>query len=276
MKIETGSPSTWLQDRASQLRAGLGRQLVPTLLNRFGVAPAPRSRFLVGQRSLLLSSLDITHVIDVGANVGQYATELRRAGFAGLIDSFEPGHEPRATLRAAARKDPRWRVHGVALGETAGAAQLMTWAGPSNAAASLRTPTSGLRSILGEPVTEQVEVTTLDQWLSTTDCNLRRTLLKIDVQGFEAQVLAGSTHAMERLAAIEMELPLQQMYEEQSTMAEILNAMDAAGYAPATIMTERFHSGWLGAVDVDAIFVRKELSPLQRERVLPGATAVGF
>src|SRR5512132_480081 len=50
-------------------------------------------------------------VLDVGANVGQYGTELRHAGYRGRLLSFEPVPAPAARRRQAAAGDPEWTVH---------------------------------------------------------------------------------------------------------------------------------------------------------------------
>ena len=61
-------------------------------------------------------------VVDVGANVGQYAQRLRVAGWAGPILSIEPIPEVHALLRAQAAADPAWEVAPpFAAGATAGA-----------------------------------------------------------------------------------------------------------------------------------------------------------
>src|SRR5690242_20492587 len=62
----------------------------------------------------------ITHhridtVIDVGANTGQYASALRKAGYTGRIISFEPLSEAYAELEKKSRPDPKWRVFQTAI-----------------------------------------------------------------------------------------------------------------------------------------------------------------
>ena len=65
-------------------------------------------------RARLLASERIDLLLDVGANEGQYALRMRRAGFQGRIVSFEPLSDAFAALerRAAATRAGRlagWR-----------------------------------------------------------------------------------------------------------------------------------------------------------------------
>jgi hypothetical protein len=64
------------------MRAFFRDRINPLLLRRSGVAPAPRTRWLMGQRAWLLRELEIDTILDVGANVGQYGHEVRSNGFA--------------------------------------------------------------------------------------------------------------------------------------------------------------------------------------------------
>eukprot|EP01037_Dinobryon_pediforme_P025435 gene25435-27589_t len=58
----------------------------------------------------LLREQGITHVIDVGANVGQFAQKLRYAGYRGAILSVEPVSSVHDQLRAHAARDATWSV----------------------------------------------------------------------------------------------------------------------------------------------------------------------
>ena len=59
---------------------------------------------------LLLAGRQADLVLDVGANTGQWAQELRRAGYAGDMISFEPLSSAHEQLARNARHDPRWTV----------------------------------------------------------------------------------------------------------------------------------------------------------------------
>jgi hypothetical protein len=67
-----------------------------------------------------LHSTRTTHVLDVGANEGQFATLLRSLGFDGRIVSFEPVAESFRILERHASGDSRWTVHNFALGDEEG------------------------------------------------------------------------------------------------------------------------------------------------------------
>src|SRR4051794_15879966 len=78
-------------------------------VRRLPTAPAQKRRALMERHNVDL-------VIDVGANVGQYATRLRQAGYSGRIVSFEPLPDAFADLARAAADDPLWDVRNAALG----------------------------------------------------------------------------------------------------------------------------------------------------------------
>lgn len=76
---------------------------------RLGLSLPGRSLEAFSEYALLrdvVRDLGINVVLDVGANVGQFAHALRGIGFAGRIISFEPVGRDFAVLRMRMRKDP--------------------------------------------------------------------------------------------------------------------------------------------------------------------------
>lgn len=247
------------------VRAFIKAEAVPRLLRRFHIAPAPASGFLSGQRMILMNATGITHVIDVGANIGHFVKEIRLGGFAGRCSSFEPGGEAFLKLREAAAGDPTWDVYEVALSDTTGTRPLYNWTSEGSEAASLRPPVEGVKKMLGEPQTETVETVTLESWLEQhPDVNLARALLKIDVQGSEMNVLLGAGTKLREFPLVQIEAALSEWYRGAADLPDILTFMSNSGFRAASVMTERFHRGWLGAADVDVLFLRQDLSRVPR------------
>ena len=60
--------------------------------------------------------------LDVGANEGQFASQLRGGGFRGKIISFEPLSAAFAALRRKCDRDADWSCHKLAIGDTDGEA----------------------------------------------------------------------------------------------------------------------------------------------------------
>ena len=58
----------------------------------------------------------------------------------------------------------------------------------------------------------------------------RRTLLKIDTQGFEAMVLDGAGERCSEFAAIQLELSYVPLYEGQALAGTLIDRMTAAGF----------------------------------------------
>ena len=67
-----------------------------------------------------LISRRIDTVLDVGANIGQFAQRIRSHGYDGRIISFEPVSSVYETLINAARSDPLWETRQLALGDCSG------------------------------------------------------------------------------------------------------------------------------------------------------------
>src|SRR4051812_5942223 len=186
------------------------RLLAASLFGRVGLDVAPTYHSLADHRARVLTVHGIGRVIDVGANVGQYASGLRRAGYSGEIVSFEANPAAAGELRSAADGDPRWRAESVALG--AGNGELELHVTVDSLSTSLLDPSAAdVYGFMTEtPQTLTVEVRPLDAFALTADGVA--TLLKRDVQGYELEVLKGAADTLARVAAVECELSLVPLY----------------------------------------------------------------
>lgn len=242
-------------------------QPVRNLLNRVGIDvyryPMLKDPFHVRQQTL--AYLGITLVLDVGANIGDYAAGLFGHGYEGRIVSFEPVDTMHSQLSARVSKNPRWSCRKLALGERDGIAEI-------NVAETMSSLLSKSKDASAEvdfcfSSKEKIEIASLDTLAPSLFKADDRVWLKMDVQGYEKAVLQGAVRALPRISAIEAELSFLPYYSGQPLFQEVVALLDAAGFQlwwlnPAA--PER-RSGRI--VEADGTFVRKDLA------VSPAATA---
>jgi FkbM family methyltransferase len=235
------------------------RRSIKTILRRFGydiVKYSPANSPRVRRRSLL-DSLRVTVVLDVGANVGQFGSELREDGYRGRIASFEPLHAAFRTL--AARADEQWECFEIAIGANDGEATLNvaedTWS------SSLRHPNP--RLVAAAPAaatvrTETVAVRTLDTLSDELLTPEDRAFLKVDAQGYEQEVLAGAGAVLDRIVGLELELSLVPLYEGQSRLPQLLETVDELGYRLVGLGSGFTDPVSHDLLQLDALFARRD------------------
>lgn len=209
-------------------------------------------------RRNLFADYSISLVLDVGANIGQYAASLREGGYGGKIVSFEPLSEAYAELQKTAEKDARWECRNVALGSTDGAAEIHVMS--SNASSSLlplganhQQAWPDLHAVRNETISIQ-RLDTLAPDLLNAETPA---YLKMDVQGYERSVLEGGQHSLKYISAIECELSLAPLYDGQPLFLEMLNYLDALGFECVSIERGYCDNTTNRTLQVDGYFVRK-------------------
>lgn len=202
-----------------------------------------------------LASRDVGLVIDVGANNGGYGSYLRRWGYRGEILSLEPTSAAFAQLSARTARDPRWQAVQFAAGSTPGRAKINV---------SRNSEFSSFRSVsdLGLAYDPLIEVATVeDVGVVTIDGLLpspgKNPFLKIDTQGFEREVLNGAKTLLNTCVGVQLELPVEHLYEGVWSLTEAIDFMKGAGFAIAQMTpTNPRHPDLASAVEFDCVFRR--------------------
>jgi poly(ribitol-phosphate) beta-N-acetylglucosaminyltransferase len=187
----------------------------------------------------LLNRYRVDCVLDVGANVGQYALELRRNGFRGHIISFEPVPAFAEKLEKLAAGDDRWVVHRLALGSTEGIVPIhvqRTFSSLLSASEYGKKRFTTLREgALNQQILE-VQLRRLDTLFDELlqgvpgDGDPPRVFLKMDTQGFDLEVFRGLGEHAQQVVGLQSEVALLSIYDQMPRMPEALEAYEAAGF----------------------------------------------
>ena len=206
------------------------------------------------RRDLILNSQRISLVLDVGANEGQYGRWLRENGYSGRIVSFEPLAATFARLEAAAANDAAWTCVKTALGPTVGTASMNVAANREMSSSMLDWGDESASEFVG---TEEVEQTTLDDAVRGLVREGDEVALKLDVQGYEHEVMRGAEETLARARVLEIELALRPLYEGQLDYRAMLDRLTDEGFE--LVAVDPGYTDWETGVtyEIDAILLRR-------------------
>jgi FkbM family methyltransferase len=171
--------------------------------------------------------LDRAHVdliIDIGGNIGQFASALRYIGYRGDILSFEPIPDAFAALSARMLGDKRWHGRQIAIGDHVGEEILNIMA--ATVFSSFRSRVTQDQNT-SDTVREKllVPIRTLESVIDEMGLvsRLSRTLIKSDTQGYELAVLHGLGQYIELVKLIQCELSSIPLYTNSPFMTEVID-----------------------------------------------------
>lgn len=201
-------------------------------------------------------------VIDVGANVGQFTVAAAKI-FPGVeVHSFEPIPECVAALKENTRTLPNIKVYPLALGERVDRCSFRVNS-HSQSSSMLTLAKSHLDAFPEEREARTIDIkmTTLDSMLADVPFK-HPTLLKLDVQGYEAKTIAGGRKTLQRCDFVVLEASFRPMYDGEPRFTEILSLMSQNNFEFLRPI------GWLSNSDtgevlqLDALFRRLDTKQL--------------
>jgi FkbM family methyltransferase len=174
---------------------------------------------------------NLNTIIDVGANKGQFANRIRALGWRGKIMSFEPLIEPFKLLEKQAEKDPKHFVYQYGLGDENIDTEINVASnhGASSSILEFNPSVSEAFSITTVSK-ESVRIRKIIDVYSELSLDLEKSLLKIDTQGFEKQVLKGAGELLEKIPILLLEVSMRKVYMNEPLILELLNFLDSKGF----------------------------------------------
>lgn len=238
------------------------KKLIKKIINRLGYDLVPfnyRSHAIPRQKKIMeFNQIDL--VLDVGANIGNYGHKLLETmDFNGKIISFEPMRKEFNILNDRCSRYPSWSAENLALGD---------FNGNSTINISENSVSSSLLDILPDHTSsaptskfvkkEDIRVVTLDQFLTDHNIKSSNIFLKLDVQGFEMEVLRGTQTHFDKIKMLHVELSLDELYENGSLFDEIYLYLRSVGFKLVGVEPgfSRADNGEL--LQIDGLFVRCE------------------
>jgi len=207
----------------------------------------------------ILDQFEIDLVIDVGANVGHYGSLLRDLGYENQIFSFEPIREVFEKLQKRSANYHLWEVFHNGVGsqnedlfinvsENFASSSLLQIADTTTTA---KPDTKFARQ-------EKISIITMDDFFKKKRiANWKNPFLKIDVQGYEKQVIDGSLITLKDIAVLQIELSLVKLYEGSMLYKEVISLMEELGFYMYTIIPG-FRNPQTGQLlQADGVFVNK-------------------
>lgn len=223
-------------------------------INRY---PSP---LMNGLSKILLQS-EFTLVLDVGANDGSYARLIRKLGYQQKIISFEPLRNPFLKLEEFAKKSQfPHQVINCALGEYDG--RTMMHVSQNTVSSSILPATNTL--VNAENQTryvrdEETDLFRLDSLFSQlTDDKEEKVFLKMDVQGYEKNVLSGAIQSLPKIDGIQLEVALVELYAGETLAEEMWAWVRSMGFSLYLLMPGFQHAETGRLLEMDCIFIRDD------------------
>jgi FkbM family methyltransferase len=212
----------------------------------------------IGRLTTMLEKHGVDLVLDVGANIGQFAQSLRSAGYTRRLLSFEPVSTAYTQLLRVSQKDTQWEIAPrVAIGDRSGEIE-MHIAGNSVSSSALEMLDSHVGAAPSSIYvgSERVALSRLDSMVCDYLNPDTVPFLKIDTQGYEDRVLDGAPDLLTKVRGVQLELSFVPLYEGQKLFDDFVKRLRASGFSIWAI--------WPGLCDpysgrmlqVDAAFFR--------------------
>jgi FkbM family methyltransferase len=222
-------------------------------LRRHGVS----QEFYLHMKAAWWKAFGFDTIVDVGANTGQFV-HLAKALFpAAQVFAFEPQADVYRVLERGVGTLGRVHCFNAACGAREGSDVFFRNAfSPASSLLPLAATHRAAFPYATAVHEERVHVTRLDDALAPYG-PLGCTLIKLDVQGSEDQVIEGGRNTLRAASVVIAEVSFVSLFEGQPLFEEILASLAESGFRCAGYLDQLVHPQTGQPLQADAIFVRR-------------------
>ena len=232
---------------------------INNLLHHFGyqIAKSPFSkRQIKSGHFKWLQKFGIKTIIDIGANEGQFIDKISKILPGVNIYSFEPLKDSFIKLEKKISDKKNITVFNFALGDEEKENIInRNEYSPSSSLLELTDLHKNAFPITKKVKEERVYIKVLDKIASELELK-KKVMIKIDVQGYELNVLRGAENAIKDVDIILIETSFYELYKKQPLFKEIYNFLSDRGFNYYGSL-EQLYDGRDGKIlQADSIFIR--------------------
>jgi FkbM family methyltransferase len=204
-----------------------------------------------------IQSFNIATVLDIGASVGDFAYSVRPVFPQAQIYSFEPLPNCYETMLKHLHNMPKFKAFNLGLGDKTG--ELTFYQSNHQPSSSFLPMTEAHKQAFpttahSQPVTVKIErLDSLAQQLKL----IAPILVKIDVQGYEGQVLRGGEQTIKAAKAVIVETSFEPLYQNQPLFADVYQLFNQWGFTYMGALGQIYHPGDGRPLQEDSLFIKQ-------------------
>jgi FkbM family methyltransferase len=214
---------------------------------------------LAGFEHKYVLSMGFETIVDIGANKGQFALAARYFSPSAMIIAFEPLIGPATIFRKIFAGDMRVSLHCVAISDECGTLKMhVSKREDSSSLLPISAAQERLYPGTGEASTLDVDVGPLSTYVSKFDIR-GKSLLKLDVQGYEYQVLMGCYDLINKFSYVYCEASFVELYINQKLAKDVIKWMEVNGFFLAGAYNFSYSKKSGQSIQADLLFKRQDI-----------------
>lgn len=204
-----------------------------------------------------LKKNNIKKVVDIGANQGQFTNKILKILPGSKIFCFEPLPDEFNDLKRTFKNHPDISLLNYALGNKVGKTIFQkNKFSPSSSVLEMSENHEVNFPFTTDSLQIEVPMERLDNFLNLIDPD-DKTLIKIDVQGYESEVISGGKEVLNKSKVVLIETSFVELYKGQKLFEDIYRCLNAMGYKYKG-STNNIYSSISGEIlQSDSIFIKE-------------------
>jgi FkbM family methyltransferase len=211
-----------------------------------------------------LQSLDIETVIDIGANIGQFAEFIIDIFPNARLFAFEPLESEYSKLIFNLGSNPRFEAFNIGLGDMNGSTDFfISSASPSSSLLQMENTQKKLYPETAEQTKCIIKISRLDDFIEKSNLQIKPNLLiKMDVQGAENKVIKGGKGAFRNAKIVLSEVNYFSFYKGQPLFKDIIDILSDLDFVYCGVSEQVNNKKDNLPLFADAFFVKQDFIPL--------------